>query len=81
MSNRRHLTQVQDKHHSAQGAAMGAEYDPTEAHASHEHHQASVSDVARGQGIATRARSSQSAMLAAQANTMRLKKGNASRHG
>jgi hypothetical protein len=60
---------------------MSADYDLIEAHASHEHHQASMSDVARGQGIATRARSSQSAVLAAQANTMRLKKGNSSRHG
>jgi hypothetical protein len=82
MSNRRRLTQVEDKHRSAQQtAAMGAEYDLTDAHPSHEHHQASVSDIAREQGIATRARSSESAMLAAQANTMRLKKGNSSRHG
>jgi hypothetical protein len=72
MSNRRRLTQ--DKHHSA-------EHDTSETHAPHEHHQSSVSEVAREQGMATRARSSQSAMLAAQANTMRLKKGNASRHG
>jgi hypothetical protein len=81
MSNRRHVTQVQDKHRSTQQAAMSAEYDLTEAHASHEHHQASAGDMAREQGIASRAKSSQSAMLAAQANTMRLKKGNASRHG
>jgi len=71
MSNRRRLTQVEDKHHTAH----------TEAHASHEHHQASMDEVARGQSVASKGRSSQSAMLAAQANTMRLKKGNAARHG
>jgi hypothetical protein len=71
MSNRRHLTQAQDKQRRA---AM-------EAHPSHEHHQASMDEVAREQSVATKGRSSQSAMLAAQANTMRLKKGNAARHG
>ena len=40
-----------------------------------------MGEVAREQGMAMRARSSQNAMLAAQSNTMRLKKGNASRHG
>jgi hypothetical protein len=73
MSNRRRVTQVQDKHRSA--------LDLTEAHAPHEHHQASMGEVAREQGMAMRARSSQNAMLAAQSNTMRLKKGNTSRHG
>jgi len=52
-----------------------------EAHPSHEHHQASLDLVAHGQSVASKGRSSQSAMLAAQANTMRLKKGNAARHG
>jgi hypothetical protein len=77
MSNRRRVTQVQDK----QRIVPRGEHDFPEAHASHEHHQASSTEVARRQGMARRARLSENAMLAAQANTMRLKKGNAARHG
>ena len=40
-----------------------------------------MDELARGQSVASKGRSSQNATLAAQANTMRLKKGNAARHG
>jgi hypothetical protein len=73
MSNRKHLEQVKDKHHT--------EADPTETLTPHEHHQPSLGEVARGQSMVSRARSGQATTLAAQANTMRLKKGNAARHG
>jgi hypothetical protein len=72
MSNRRHLDQTKDKHRT--------DSDLTDTLSPHEHHQSSLDEVARGQSMVTRARSGQTTMLAAQANTMRLKKGNAGRH-
>ncbi|GAA1783964.1 hypothetical protein GCM10009682_02880 [Luedemannella flava] len=80
MSNRRHLTPPSDVLHHA---ARAAEEEPLSAGPGAPQarpHQASARETAHEQAMADRARSSRSATMVNQSDSMRLKKGNSGRH-
>jgi hypothetical protein len=82
MSNRRHLDQSHSRHHDAPRSALAAERDAAHGQLALAHpHERSTIELARERAMEDRARSSRSTTLASQANTMRLKKGNAGRNG